>query len=144
MRRRGFTMIEIVIVIALISVMLLPILAMFVGMYRQMASAAQQADLRADADRAAYRIFRLAGGSYRIDDDNHGLRFGNGQHVRWDGGRLTLAGKPLLDQKVTEFNAVRDGKVLTLNLEVHAPARAGGQDVVWRYVYDYPRVGALR
>jgi len=145
MRPRGFTFIEISIVMAIMVVLLLPFLTVGVSTYRQLEAATRQADLKSEADRAAWRIFGLAAnrGAYHIDADNHGSRFGGGQHARWEGDRLLLDGEQILAQRVVEFKVVRDGRVLTLNLALAAPGHAGGRDVVSRHTYDYPRVGVL-
>lgn len=136
MRRRGFTLIEIAIVVGLTAIMLLPILALSVSAYREAEALSRTADLKNEAQAAAARVFRLAGPGFRLDADNHGLRSADGARVRWEGDRLLLGGRSLVPQPVADFTATVEGRRLTLHLAVRAAVRANGPEEVRHFFFD--------
>ncbi len=140
--RRGFTLIEVVLVLALTGVLLAPFLDLVTSAYREFRSLQVQADLKAEAEATAYRLLgRAAAGAWRVDPDNHGLSFADGGRARFQDGVLTLDGRtlPLLDFTVTQ----RQG-VLTLHLAFPAPLRVGGPSQTRHFFFDWPEVGAPR
>jgi prepilin-type N-terminal cleavage/methylation domain-containing protein len=146
--RKGFTLIEVAVVTALLALTLFPLLEMTAASYDHYGSLAIQAGLKADADALAYRIFGRVAANPRacqLDADNHGIRFADGAAVRWQEGMVWWIGpsgrRPLMEVPVSEFNLVRQGGLLTLNLELRAPARVHGPAVAYRNLYDYPRLG---
>lgn len=141
-RGRGFTLIEVAIVLALVSLLLAPFLDMVVSVYREGRSMAMQADLKAEAEGAAYRLFRrAAAGPYRLEADNHGILFADGSRARFRDGLLTLEGQAT---PLSDFTATRRDGVLTLHLAFQAPAHAGGPSQVRDFFFDWPAVGVPR
>ena len=147
MRKRAFTLIEVTIVIAILSICLVPVGMLAIQGYQSFTALSMQNSTKADCQRAAERIFRLAAstGNYQIDSDHHGLTFGDGSKVRWLYDRLELtqqgAVHSLLTASVRDFVAIRQGQILTLNLSVESKQRPHGQPVRLHEIYDYPRVG---
>lgn len=129
-------MVEIAIVVALTSILLLPILALAVSVYRESEAISRTVDLKHEAEGAAARIFRHAAAGAHLDPDNHGLRGADGTRVRWEGDRLLLGSRSLLPYPVQDFTATRDGDRLTLHLALKAPVRAGGPQDVRHFFFD--------
>lgn len=124
MRRRGFTLIEVAIVAAIIAIVLGPLLEMAVACYREFHHAAIRSDLRSQASSASHRVFgeaKRAGGAV-VDDDNRGVQFPGGDRVRWQEDRLVVEAadgqERLLTRSVKHFSAHRDGELLVLTLEL--------------------------
>lgn len=129
-------MVEIAIVVVLTAVLLLPILALSVSVYREAEAISRTVDLKHEAEGAAARIFRHATAGAQLDADNHGLRGADGTRVRWEGDRLLLGSRSLLPYPVQDFTATRDGDRLTLHLALQAPVRAGGPADVRHFFFD--------
>lgn len=136
MTRRGFTLIEVAIVVAMTAILMLPLLALGVSAYRESEALSRTADLKNDAEAAAARIFRHTAGGFRLDPDNHGLRGADGAAVRWEGDRLLLGSRRLVPHPVADFTATRDGRRLTLHLALRAAVRAGGPEEVRHFFFD--------
>lgn len=147
MKRRAFTMVELVIVLAIMTIALVPLGYMAVGGYQSFTALSMQASSKAECQRAAETVFRLAAGKggYQVDKDHHGVTFGDGSRVRWQGDRLDLnhkgATRSLLTDSVKDFTAVRHHDILTLNLTVEGKRQVHGSLVRLHEIYDYPRVG---
>ncbi len=96
--RRGFTMIEVAIVLGLMALLLTPFLDLVVSVYRETQSLSVQADLMAEAERTANAVFRRAAlGPYQLHPDNHGIRFADGSEVRFQDGTLRMGQQAALN-----------------------------------------------
>ncbi|GMU51359.1 MAG: hypothetical protein AMXMBFR33_05050 [Candidatus Xenobia bacterium] len=145
MKRRAFTLIEVTMVLAVITIVSGPFFMLFLSEYRQFARFSRKADLTNEAARAAYSVFGLASRmpDFKLDPDNHGLRFADGSHVVYRGGRLELerAGgrRPLTRSRVVDFTAIRHGDRLTLNLALECPPDQPGMPLlVVRSIFEQP------
>ncbi|MBT9584213.1 type II secretion system protein [bacterium] len=147
MSRRAFTMVELVIVLAIMTILLVPVGYMAIGGYHSFTALSMQASTKAECQRAAETLFRLAAaqGGYQVDQDHHGVTFSDGSRVRWQGDRLDLTHRgvtrSLLTESVKDFTAVRHHDILTLNLTVEGKRQVHGSLVRLHEIYDYPRVG---
>lgn len=145
-RGRGFTLVEMIAVIAVLTVMSGSFLHMFAGMYEQLRSVARQADLKADCQRASAVVFRAVAGDPLavLDADNHGLRFANGSHVYWDAHDLVEVQRDgrrtLIVRDVADFTVLHSKDVWTINLVVRASTRTHGAPVSYRLICDWPRL----
>lgn len=110
MTRRGFTLIEVLIVLSLMGIMLVVFGEVFMAEYRLFHTVASLTDLRTEAEGAVHRVLRHGRGT--IDADNRGIHFADGTQVLWKGTALLLNGRPLTTHPVTTFAAVRRGKDL--------------------------------
>lgn len=135
--RRGFTFIEVAIVIPLFSMLALVMFQLFVVFTTELQTAALQGDVKLEMRRAAARIYsRAAASGWRLDADNRGLRLGDGTRVRWEGDRLMLGRQSLLQRPVKLFLATSSGPELALTLEVEAPNRWRGEPARQRMVFE--------
>ncbi len=151
---RGFTMIELAIVLGLMALLLTPFLDLAVSVYRETRSLSVQADLMAEAERTANAIFRRAAlGPYRLDPDNHGIRFADGSEVRFRDGMLRMGQQAALNPPpgvafgaipLQDFAAIRRDGVLTVHLCFLAPIRAGGPVEPRHFSFDWPAAGVPR
>ncbi len=147
MKRRAFTLIELMIVLCILGILLVPVGYMATVGYQSFTMVSLQASSKADCQRSAEAIFRLAArnGGFQVDKDNHGLTFADGSKVRWQGDRLELTQgghtRSLLVDPVREFTAVRHDQRLTLNLAIDCKRHAHGKAIRLHEIYDYPRVG---
>jgi prepilin-type N-terminal cleavage/methylation domain-containing protein len=147
MTQRAFTLIELVIVMVIMTIGLVPLGYLAIRSYQSFTALSMQASSKADCQRAAEAIFRLAArnGGYRVDKDHHGLSFADGCKVRWQGDRLELTQqgrtRPLIHEPVRDFTAVRHHDILTLNLTVEGKRQAHGRPIRQHEIYDYPRAG---
>ncbi len=110
MTRRGFTLIEVLIVMSILGFMAVIFGELFMSEYRLFHTVASLTELRTEAEGAAARVLRHGRGT--IDADNRGVHFADGTVVRWTSQGLLLNGRPLTTHKVTMFAAVRHGKAL--------------------------------
>jgi prepilin-type N-terminal cleavage/methylation domain-containing protein len=138
-RRRGFTLIEVLVVMIVVSTASGAFLAMYLGIYDSLHSVAAQADLASDARRASAVVFRslAADPGASIAADNHAIHFTDGHSVGWDGQRVHGLERDLGTHHVTDFSIVREAGVWTLSVEITDPARPRGGPVRCRYVADW-------
>ena len=147
MRQRGFTLIELVIVLSLILILLVPLGTLVIQGYQSFTALSMQASSKAECQRAAESVFHLVARqpNYRIDKDHHGLRFADGSWVHFQNQRLELTQRGrtrvLLAGLVSDFTVIRHSKILTLNIAVLTKMHAHGQSQGLHEIYDYPRVG---
>ena len=140
--RRGFTLVEVAIVLALTTVLLAPFLDLVASAYREFRNLQVQADLKAEAEATAYRLLgRAAAGPFRLDSDNHGLSFADGGRARFQDGVLTMDERVL---PLSDFTATWSQGVLTLHLAFQAPLRVGGAAQPRHFFFDWPQVGVPR
>ncbi len=139
---RGFTMIELAIVLGLMALLLTPFLDLVVSVYRETRSLSVQADLMAEAERTANALFRRAAlGPYQIHPDNHGIRFADASEVRFQDGILRMGQQAI---PLQDFAAIRRNGVLTVHLCFQAPTRAGGPVKPRFFSFDWPAAGVPR
>lgn len=141
MRRRGFTLIELAIVIATLAVFLGPFLKMAADTYRFGHAVMARAELANEAASAAFRVFAIAARNhgYHIDPDNRGLSFADGTRVVWRKTQVlqTRAGRQqVLATDVRQFTAVRREGVLAVTIELCRPHSLD----LYRVAYEYPEV----
>ncbi len=136
--RKGFTFIEIAMVVPLFMVISLVMFQLFMVYTTEFQTAALQADVKSEMRHAAARIYGRAAASspWKLDADNRGLRLKDGTRVRWEGDRLLLGRQSLLQRPVGLFLATVANQQLVLTLEVEAPNRVGGQRVRQRMVFE--------
>ena len=140
--RRGFTMIEVAIVLGLMALLLTPFLDLVVSVYRETQSLSVQADLMAEAERTANAVFRRAAlGPYQLHPDNHGIRFADGSEVRFQDGTLRMGRQAI---PLQDFAVIRRDGVLTVHLCFQAPTRAGGPVEPRSFSFDWPAAGVPR
>ncbi|MBT9586146.1 prepilin-type N-terminal cleavage/methylation domain-containing protein [bacterium] len=136
MKRRGFTFVELSIVLFLYGILASVLVVSFVSLLRIYHSAQIQADLKLETQRAAARIFHMAAsGRCRIEADQSGLTFANGVQLRRRGSELWLGKARLLARPVRDFLALRQGQQLTLVFELNAPVRYQGPPRPCRFEY---------
>jgi prepilin-type N-terminal cleavage/methylation domain-containing protein len=146
MRRRGFTLIEIVIVLAILGTISTPFLALSSSTYREFKSISMVAALKTDCDQAGYQVLHAAagGGAFHVDADNHGVAFANSVRVHWERGGLTVNDhgqvRTLPWPHVTDCCLVRDGQTLDVTVWVAGPQRPGGAPMQSYGSYRYPEV----
>jgi len=139
---RGFTMIEVAIVLGLMALLLTPFLDLVVSVYRETHSLSVQADLMAEAERTAHGLFRRAAlGPFHLHPDNHGIRFADGSEVRFRDGMLQMGQQAI---PLQDFTAIRRNGVLTVHLCFQAPTRAGGPVKPRFFSFDWPAAGVPR
>lgn len=114
--RRGFTLIEVCIVLSMVGFLSIIFLDLCLAEYRLFHKVAALTELRSEAEGTAYRVLRRGRGT--IDPDNRGVRFADGSHVRWSAQRLLLDGRPLTRDRVVLFAAVRRAGALELTVEL--------------------------
>lgn len=151
---RGFTMIEVAIVLGLVALLLTPFLDLVVSVYRETHSLSVQTDLMAEAERTANALFRRAAlGPYQIHPDNHGIRFADASEVRFQDGILRMGQQAALNPPpgvafgaipLQDFAAIRRNGVLTVHLCFQAPTRAGGPVKPRFFSFDWPAAGVPR
>jgi prepilin-type N-terminal cleavage/methylation domain-containing protein len=137
-RTRGFTLVELAIVLNLVLILLLVAYGLFHNYSRLHQDNLMQAELRGNSRRAAYRVFgRSRQGSYQIDPDQQGVRLSGGGQVRFRKPHLLLNGKPLPGswEAVTIFQ--REGR-LHLDFQVYGPRRYHGPSLWQTFQYEYP------
>lgn len=140
--RRGFTMIELAIVLGVMALLLTPFLDLVVSVYRETRNLSVQADLMAEAERTANAIFgRAALGPYHLHPDNHGIRFADGSEVRFRDGMLRMGQQAI---PLEDFAAIRRDGVLTVHLCFQAPKRVGGPVEPRSFSFDWPAAGVPR
>ncbi|MGE0491371.1 MAG: prepilin-type N-terminal cleavage/methylation domain-containing protein [Vulcanimicrobiota bacterium] len=123
--RRAFTLVELLVVLAVIVTLAGPLFAALCTTLNEHRIATVQADVRAESRALVARLHgRLAlPGKHRADADCHGLNFADGSHLRWQDQKLLLRDRhgehSLTPYPVREFAVVkRHGQTwLTLELE---------------------------
>lgn len=147
MKQRAFTLIELMIVLAIMTVVLVPTGYLAIRGYQSFTALSIQASSKAECQRAAETVFRLAAanGGYTLENNHHGIAFRDGSRVRWRGDRLELTQRgqtrSLLSDSVRDFTAIARNGILTLNLSVEGQRRVRGAVIRLHEIYDYPRVG---
>ena len=150
MRRRGFTLIELTVVIVILTMVLGPFLFLAVSTYRQFKSIAMTAGLKTASDHAGYAVLRVVahGGDWHLDDDNHGVTCADGSRAWWQPPNLIVTQhgvkRQIALQSVTDLNMLRHGSTLTVNVTVQGPQHPGGPPITSHSSYDYPAEGELK
>jgi prepilin-type N-terminal cleavage/methylation domain-containing protein len=133
MKARGFTMLEVVLVVCLIAILSTGIVALLRGTLREHARLRLQADRLQETRRAASRIFNACAPGAEIRTDQRGLRLKDGRQLVWQDGFLRLGNRPLVQEKLSDFLVVRREGRLHLVLEFPGA----------RYEYEQPDRGRL-
>lgn len=135
--KKGFTFIEVAIIVPLFAMVCLAVVQLFMVFNAELQTAALQGDVRMEVRRAAARVYgRAAAVGWRLDPDNRGLVLGDGTRVRWKGDKLLLGRQSLLQRPVRLFLATRSNQQLVLTVEVEAPNHWRGQVFRQRLVFD--------
>ena len=143
MRRRGFTLIEVVIVMSLVALLTAPLLDFAVSFYRHGEAMARQSDLKAEAEGMAWRLFRR--GAPRLHPDNQGATFPDGSEVRRRRDDVVLrtpqGERALNEHPVEDFTLHRRDGVLVLHLRLRAPLHARGPEAGRDFFFDRAEQG---
>jgi prepilin-type N-terminal cleavage/methylation domain-containing protein len=144
--RRGFTLIEISIVAAIMMILIVPLGDYYVSTYQKFHSLVTQVDARADAEAVAARVDRILTVQHgRIDADNHGVtvsdRLGSNR-IHWNGREILSAHGPMMREEVSDFSVIRRGGIVTVTVAVEPPDRRR-RDAVLRLAFDF-EAGARR
>jgi prepilin-type N-terminal cleavage/methylation domain-containing protein len=125
MKKRGFTLIELFITIA-IFIIVVPGILLFVEMtYRQYFSIANRLSINSAAEFARLKMQRdiNGGGQAAVDPDNRGLIIRGRDfehHYRLDRGKLTMksSGQPLaiIGENLSSALWIKDGRRITVSL----------------------------
>lgn len=148
MKRRAFTLVEVVVVICLMGLLLVPLGAVLEMGYRHLITLSRQADAKTECQRASERVFHWLSQhpKYQIDSDNHGLHGSDGSSLGWRGKKLELVERgrtlSLLDWPVADFSVIPRHNGLTLNLAVDVVLDSRRPILHMHEIYDYPRVGS--
>lgn len=132
--RRGFTLIEILVVLAIASVVLAPFCMLTVMMYREMRHTAAEASLRTEQQALAARIFAAVerGGGGTITADNRGIRLRDGSMVAWSEESIWCGRRRINRLPVSDFAVVRSGGRLVVSFSLASPS--AGRNRPWRQV----------
>jgi prepilin-type N-terminal cleavage/methylation domain-containing protein len=136
MKRRAFTMIELVTSLALISLVSTACMALLFGWSGMVNSVTLQVQRELDARRAALRIFQAARAGAQIFPDQTGMRFANGSQLIWREQQLLLAGHSLFSEPVRGFAVVRQQGRLHLTFELAGQRTYRGPVRSQRFEYD--------
>ena len=133
--RRGFTLIEVAIVLAIIAMVTFPLFDSMMWLLREGKTFHQQADLRLESRQAIEHIKRKANRGCTITPDNAGLDFKDGSRLRWQDGSLELDGHALTQARVDSFLVHRRDRRLVVNMVLSSPPM---RDRILRYrgIYD--------
>lgn len=135
MRRRGFSLIEVAIVLILVGLMGTAITQSYRSCNAFFVSASLQAQRRLDTSRAALRIF-TAGQGGTILADQSGMDLADGGQLRWRDGKVWLRGHSLLSQPVRDFTLIRRDGRLHVTFVLEAPRVYHGLNRTLRYQYS--------
>ncbi len=129
-------MIELVISLALVSLISTAVMYFFFGWTGLVNSLTMQAQRELDARRAALRIFTAARKGARILPEHVGLRFSDGTELRWRGERVLLRGHSLFPEPVRNFSVVCHQGRLHLTFELVGQRVYHGRNRIFRFEYD--------
>lgn len=136
--RRGFTLVEVAIVLAIMNILVVPMLGYVYHLKLESANLREISDLRTEARATAEKIFQHAASGFKIQADNASLVFKDGARVFWKDNELYLDEQKLTSHKVPSFVAIRRNKTLTLNITLERKTSRPGRDPVqYRNIYDY-------
>lgn len=143
MKRRGFTLIELGIVISIMAILLVSTTDLIVQLYREHDHVAQLAQLKTSTTGAAHKAMqKLDAGPFTFDTDNKGLKFASGDSLRWKGKELIYTGasgeRSIWADGVLHFSAYKRGPTTTLTFELETPRTDRGAQP-YRATFDYPR-----
>lgn len=117
MSKRGFTLVEVAIVLCLITILSTALLGLLRTTFRHTAQASREADQFEESRRVAWRVFSLSRQGSQVLPDQSGVRLGPHGLLQCRQGWLTLAGRPVLTQKLRDFAVVRRENRLHLLFE---------------------------
>lgn len=136
MTRRAFTVLELVISLALLSLISTACMYLFFGWTGLVNSLTLQSQRELDARRAALRIFTAARKGARILPEQKGLHFPDGSELIWRDERLFLRGHSLFAEPVRGFSVVRHHGRLHLTFELVGQRVYHGRNRRLRFEYD--------
>ena len=131
MRRRGFSLIELAIVLILVGLLGTAVAQTYRSSNALLVSTSLQAQRRMDTSRAALRIF-TAGQGGTILPDQSGMNLADGGQLRWRGGKVWLRGHSLLSDPVRDFTLVRRDGRLHVTFVLEAPRVYHGSNQILR------------
>ncbi|MFN8610461.1 MAG: prepilin-type N-terminal cleavage/methylation domain-containing protein [Vulcanimicrobiota bacterium] len=138
-QRRGFTLVEILVVLCLMGLLIVPLGMLLDSGYQHFTALSRTADAKNDCSQARERIFTWLARhpKYRLDQDNHGLSAG-GSRLRWHDQQLLLDGHSLLRWPVRDFSVIPgpSGLILNLSLDVQVDSRRPVLKI--HEIYDAP------
>lgn len=137
--RRGFTLIEVTLVIALTAALLVPFFTLALSAYRESHVRKRLLEARSEAREIAFRIRHRAAlaGGLSLRPDNHGLDFSDGSKVYWNESglweRRPGQNETLLSTQVLDFVVIeRYNKTwLTLTLKFQGASRQRDYRSTW-------------
>ncbi|MGE0491364.1 MAG: type II secretion system protein [Vulcanimicrobiota bacterium] len=133
--RRAFTLIEVVIVMAIMAIITFPIFDSMMWLVREGKVFRQEADLRLESRQALEHIKRKVKDGYTITSDNAGLDFRDGSKLRWQDGNLTLDGRSLTTARVDSFLVHQRQPHLVVNIVLSCPPERD-RTLRYRGIYD--------
>lgn len=141
MKRRAFTLVEILVVLCLVGLLVVPLGMLLESGYRHFIALSRTADAKSDCTQAAARIqgWLAKHPAYRLDADNHGLSGPDGSRVRWSQDRLEVNHSSVLRWPVRDFSIIPNKTGVTLNLAVDVQVDSRRPVVRMHETYDYPR-----
>lgn len=135
--RKGFTLVELVITIAVLSTLTMPCVIYMFNIKRETEQLRKLSDLRAETRSAAEKIFQRADSGFQIHSDNAGITFKDGSKVILKEKTLYLDDQKLISQDVPTFLVIRRRNRLTINLEIRNKDQDGGRNPLeYRSIYD--------
>ena len=135
MRRRGFSLIELAIVLILVGLLGTTVAQTYRSCNAFFVSTSLQAQRRMDTSRAALRIF-TAGREGTILPDQKGMNLSDGGQLRWRDGKIWLRGHSLLNEPVRDFTLVRRDGRLHVTFVLDAPRVYHGANQVLRFQFS--------
>ena len=126
MKRRAFTLIEVLICLGILAIVTIPLLTMVEGVNSAYGRSIRLVNLRSDLDRVGFRMQRLLRAeNFTLNADNRGLSSATGKSIRWEDDKILLStpkGNTVLTDSVTFFSVFRREGVTTVYLELLDPA----------------------
>lgn len=125
MKRRGFTLIEVLICMGMLAIITVPLFTMVDGTNSAYHRSLRLVNLRADLDRVGFRLQRLLRAErFSLNADNRGLSSDTGTTIRWNDDKLLLStpqGSTVITDSVSSFSVFRREGVTTVYLEMVDP-----------------------
>ena len=120
--KQAFTLIEVLICIALVAILIFPILTAVEMVVHAYDKSQRRVALRSTLDRTEAKIKRAlrGNGKYQISPDNQGVRWGNGSTLAWKDGAIRL-GETVLTDNVESFSLFKRDGITFATLSIQDP-----------------------